>query len=159
MKEYTIGVVDTMFSRADMGGLAIRTIRESRIPCTIVRYTVPGFKDLPAACAILFEKKKCDIVIALGMAGLAAVDKLCAHEASLGIQMAQVKYAKHVIEVFVYEDEGNGDDKKLASIMADRTRKHALNVVDLLRAPSSLTSRAGTGQRQGGPNKKSITLP
>jgi riboflavin synthase len=157
MKEYIIGIADTMFARGDMGGLAEKTIRDSKKPVKIIRYTVPGFKDLPAACCMLFEKG-CNIVVALGMAGGAPIDKTCAHEASLGIQMAQVKYVKHIIEVFVFQDEAVGDDRKLSSIMADRTQKHALNALDLLFDPKSLTRRAGTGQRQGGPNSKAVQL-
>ncbi len=147
-----------MFARGDMASVAIKAIEGSGRPVKLVRYTVPGFKDLPVACSILFEKHGCDIVIALGMAGGAPIDKQCAHEASLGIQMAQVKYCKHVVEVFVFQDEAAGDDARLAQIMRDRTRKHALNALDLLFDPASVTKRAGTGQRQGGPDSKALEL-
>lgn len=156
--KHRVGVADTMFSRGDMGALAINTIKASGKPVEIIRYTVPGIKDLPVACRNLLFDKGCDTVIALGMVGGKPIDKQCGHEASLGIQFVQISAGRHILEVFVHEDEGNGDDEKLAAIMRDRTVKHALNALDLLFDPISLTKRAGTGQRQGGPNAKSIKL-
>ncbi|OIO25655.1 riboflavin synthase [Candidatus Micrarchaeota archaeon CG1_02_55_22] len=153
-----IGVADTMFSRGDMGAVAVRTIKASGKPVEIVRYTVPGIKDLPVACKKLFFDHGCDIVIATGMVGGKPVDKQCGHEASLGIQSVQISASRHILEVFVHEDESAGDDVRLAEIMADRTEKHAQNALDLLFNPASLTLRAGTGQRQGGPNASRVRL-
>ena len=152
-----IGIADTMFARADMGSLAIKTIKNSRKEVEIKRYTVPGIKDLPVACKKLFEEEKCDIVIALGMAGSKPIDKTCAHEASLGLSHVQLLANRHILEVFVHEDEAQ-NDAELASIMRDRTIKHAQNALDLLFNPESLEKKAGTGQRQGSKNAASFEL-
>jgi riboflavin synthase len=55
---------------------------------------------------------------------------------------------KHIIEVFVHEDEAP-NERELAALMDRRTREHALNVVKLLFKPGILEKEAGTGQRQG----------
>jgi riboflavin synthase len=113
-----------------------------------VRYTVPGFKDLPVACKILLERRRCDAVIALGMAGRAPIDELCAHEASQGLQQVQLATNKHVIECFVHTPEAR-DEADLASLMDARAREHAENVYYLLAEPSRLQDAAGQGLRQG----------
>jgi riboflavin synthase len=86
--------------------------------------------------------------MALGMPGANEKDKMCAHEASQGLIMAQLMTNIHIIEVFVHEDEGK-DEKELAFLMDRRTREHALNVIKLLLKPENLIREAGTGQRQG----------
>ena len=80
-----IGVVDTMFARYDMGAEAVDELKQ----CAghgerfeVVRRTVPGFKDLGVECKKLIEEQGCVIVVALGMPGKAAIDQVCAHEAS-----------------------------------------------------------------------------
>jgi len=80
-----IGIADTTFARVNMADFAIDTIRKNSKD-EIERYTVPGIKDLPVACKILFDKYKCDVVMALGMAGPKPIDKQCSHEATLGLQ-------------------------------------------------------------------------
>jgi riboflavin synthase len=82
------------------------------------------------------------------MPGANEKDKMCAHEASQGLIMAQLMTNIHIIEVFVHEDEGK-DEKELAFLMDRRTREHALNVIKLLLKPENLIREAGTGQRQG----------
>jgi riboflavin synthase len=114
----------------------------------IVRYTVPGFKDLPVACLKLFKEDKCDLVIALGMAGPMPIDKQCAHEASLGLQTVQLQTTKHIIEVFVHMDEAKSD-KELKNIAINRATKHAKNALELLKGKTALTPFAGSGRRQG----------
>ncbi len=109
---------------------------------------MPGFKDLPVACKILLEKRGCVAVIALGMAGPAPIDELCAHEASLGLQQVQLSTGKHIIECFVHTPEAR-DERDLADLMNRRAREHALNVYYLLADPKRLARRAGTGLRQG----------
>jgi len=148
MKKCKIGIVDTMFARADMAGFAIDEINRKFPGTKIVRSTVPGVKDLAIGCVLLDKKQKCDVLMALGMVGAQSVDKTCGHEASLGIQMAKMKLEKHIIEVFVHEDEGK-DERDLYSIFEDRTRKHAVNAVLLATAPSELLKFAGKGKRQG----------
>lgn len=143
-----IGIVDTMFARADMASFAVDEI-EKKFPGTkIARATVPGVKDLAAGVVLLDKKEHCGIYMALGMVGAQAVDKTCGHEASLGIQMAKMKLEKHIIEVFVHEDEGK-DEADLYSIFEDRARKHAVNAVLLATKPSELSKFAGKGKRQG----------
>ncbi len=142
-----IGIADTTFSRINMGKIAIDELRKNA-SVQIERYTVPGVKDLPVACKILIEKKKCDIVMALGMPGSQPIDKMCAHEASQGIIQAQLMTNTHIIEVFVHEDEGK-NETQLAWLMEKRTREHAQNVIKLLFHKEQLEREAGTGQRQG----------
>ncbi|HIH75803.1 MAG TPA: riboflavin synthase, partial [Methanomassiliicoccales archaeon] len=100
----SIGIVDTTFARTDMGGAAIDELKNYGTGYKIIRRTVPGIKDLPVAAKILLEEG-CDIVMALGMPGSKPTDKMCAHEASTGIIAAQLATNKHIIEVFVHEDE------------------------------------------------------
>ena len=109
------------------------------------RYTVPGIKDLPVACQTLFQNYGCDIVMALGMPGAEPIDKQCSHEASLGLMQVQLKEKKHVLEVFVHLDEGGN----LMSITEDRTYKHTLNALALLKGKTELSRFAGQGKRQG----------
>ena len=154
-KTTVIGIADTMFARGDMGSLAEQTVRKEAPEAIIHRVTVPGLKDLPVACNRLLERRGCQIVIALGMPGAKPVDKQCAHEASLGLQQVQLMTSKHVLEVFVHEDEGR-DDKDLAEVMRNRTVKHSINAVNMLTDPGWLRQRAGTGQRQGRENAKAL---
>ena len=142
-----VGIADTAFARYDMGTAAIDELKR-HCSVTIERYTVPGIKDLPVACKKLFEEHGCDIVMALGMPGSKPVDKTCAHEASMGIIICQLMTSKHIIEVFVHEDEAP-DARSLAALMDKRAREHALNVYKLMFKPRMLENEAGTGQRQG----------
>lgn len=142
-----IGICDTTFARYDMAKSALDEIKKNTT-AKIIRYTVPGVKDLPVACKKLLEEEKCDIVMALGMPGKAEIDKICAHEASMGIISAQLMTNKHIIEVFVYEDEASSDIE-LAKLADKRVREHALNAINLILHPEKLTKMAGTGQRQG----------
>lgn len=142
-----IGIADTTFARVDMGGIAIDEIRK-HASVGLERYVVPGIKDLPVACKKLIEERGCDLVMALGMPGGAEKDKVCAHEASQGLILCQLMTNKHVIEVFVHEDEAR-NAKELAWLMEQRTREHAVNAVRLALRPKELEKLAGTGQRQG----------
>ncbi|HJN56711.1 riboflavin synthase [Candidatus Woesearchaeota archaeon] len=142
-----IGIADTTFARVDMAGFAIGVINNNS-EHEIERYTVPGFKDLPVACKLLFEKYKCDIVMAFGMAGPEPIDKQCSHEASMGMQMVQVEAGKHILEVFVHMDESE-DEKEIFEIAKNRAEKHALNALVLLEGKEALTKNAGMGKRQG----------
>lgn len=169
-----IGIADTTFARIDMAQFAIDAIKRNS-DAKIVRYTVPGFKDLPVACKKLIEYDKCDIVIALGMAGKAPIDKQCAHEASTGLQNAQLMTNKHILEVFVYMDEAKPtkikgfrdtknakrflvNEKELYLIAKNRTEKHALNALALLKGKTELTKFAGTGKRQGKEDEDPIII-
>lgn len=142
-----IGIADTTFARIDMGRIAAEEIRK-HASVGIERYVVPGIKDLPVACKKLIEERGCDLVMALGMPGGAAKDKVCAHEASQGLILCQLMTNRHIIEVFVHEDEAK-DAKELAWLMEQRTREHAVNAVRLALRPKDLEKLAGTGQRQG----------
>jgi riboflavin synthase len=146
-----IGVVDTMFARYDMGAEALDELKQcpgygSRFE--VVRRTVPGFKDLAVECKRLIEQQDCRIVVALGMPGKAAIDQVCAHEASQGLMQAQLMTSTHILEVFVHENEED-DPVRLAAVCQDRARKHALNAYWMLYEPEQLVRQAGQGVRQG----------
>ncbi len=143
-----IGIADTTFARWDMGGSAIDELKTLGTGFKIIRYTVPGIKDLPVACKKLIDEQNCDIVMALGMPGPKDKDKNCAHEASTGIIQVQLMTSRHVLEVFVHEDEAN-DPRTLAWLADRRSREHARNAYDLLFRPEVLTKNAGKGLRQG----------
>ena len=143
-----IGIVDTTFARYDMGGAAINELKNLGTGFKVERYTVPGIKDLPVACKKLFEEKDCDIVMALGMPGPKPIDKQCAHEASSGLIQVQLLTNRHIIEVFVHEDEAK-DDKELKWLADRRSREHAENVYNLLFRPELMTKQAGKGLREG----------
>lgn len=151
-----IGVADTTFARVDMAKFAIDVIKKNS-DAKIVRYTVPGFKDLPVACKRLFEEDKCDIVMAFGMAGKKPIDKQCAHEAAIGLQAAQLMTNKHILEVFVHMDESK-KEKEIYQIAKNRAEKHALNALALLKGKTELTKYAGTGRRQGKEDEGSIRV-
>lgn len=143
-----IGVADTTFARVDMGSFVIDELKKTGTGFRVERYTVPGVKDLPVAAKKLFDERECDIVIALGMPGANDIDKVCAHEASTGLIHVQLLANKHVIEVFVHEDEAK-NAKELAWLAERRSREHAVNAYDLLFRPERLSKNAGKGLRQG----------
>ena len=146
-----IGVADTTFSRVDLGAIALGAIRASGEDVEVVRVTVPGVKDLPVACKKLIEEDGCGVAMALGMPGAKPIDKMCAHEASLGLIQAQLLTNIHIVEVFVHEDEGNSESD-LLSLCRERASKHAKNALALLLHPHSLAKGAGMGRRQGRPD-------
>ncbi|RLI90184.1 MAG: riboflavin synthase, partial [Candidatus Altiarchaeales archaeon] len=82
---------------------------------------------------------------------------ICAHEASLGLIMAQLMTNKHILEVFVHEDEAKSDEE-LIKITEDRVRKHAKNALLLLFKPELLIRNAGKGKRQGQEDVGAIKL-
>jgi len=142
------GVADTTFSRVDMGKIAIETIRKLSPNSTIVRYTVPGIKDLPVAAAKLFEMG-CDGVITLGWVGKTKLDKYSYLAASTGLINVQIYYKKHIMDVTIHEDESENEES-LLNIATDRARKHAENLVKLvIEGGEALTPYAGQGLRQG----------
>jgi riboflavin synthase len=143
-----VGIVDTTFSRVNMGAAALDEI-EKRAPEKLIvrRVTVPGVKDLPAAARKLFDDGA-HLVIACGMVGPEDVDKTCGHEASLGLMWIRAQLGKPLLEVFVHMDEVK-TDKDLKWLAEERTREHALNAVWMLLEPERLVELAGPGQRQG----------
>lgn len=146
MRKY--GVVDTTFSRVDMGSIVIKTIRAEDPDAEIIRYTVPGIKDLPVAAKRLLEEG-CDGVITLGWVGKTMLDKYSYLATSIGLIMTQILTSKHIIDVTVHEDEID-DEEKLKELAIDRATKHAINLVKLVRdGRNSLTPYAGKGLRQG----------
>ncbi|MBA2869254.1 riboflavin synthase [Methanococcus maripaludis] len=143
-----VGIADTTFARVDMASAAIKKLNEMTSNIKIIRYTVPGMKDLPVACKKLMEEQGCEITMALGMPGGKDKDKVCAHEASQGLMIAQLMTNKHIIEVFVHEDEAvNG--KELDWLAKRRAEEHAENVYYMLFKPEFLQKSAGKGLRQG----------
>ncbi len=145
-KRYRIGVVDTTFSRVNMGVFALEELGKYSDVET-VRVTVPGMKDLAVACKKLLDGG-CDICVAIAMVGSHKLDETCAHEANMGIMNAQLMTNKHILSVFVHESETD-NDKELLDICIDRTKKHARNAYLLAAKPGELTKNAGTGRRQG----------
>ena len=143
-----IGIVDTTFARVDMGSCAVDELMKTGTGFKVERYTVPGVKDLPVAAKKLIEEKGCDIVMALGMPGPEQIDKMCAHEASTALIQVQLMTNKHIIEVFVHEDEAK-DGKELSWLAERRAREHAINAYDLIFKPERLAKNAGKGLRQG----------
>jgi len=150
-----------MFARYDMAAEAIDELKR----CSgygerfdVVRRTVPGFKDLGVECKKLIEEDGCRIVVALAMPGRAAIDQVCAHEASQGIMLAQLLTNTHVLEVFVHENEEE-DPARLAAVCVDRARKHARNAYWMLYEPEQLTRRAGQGVRQGYEDARPLPSP
>jgi len=143
-----IGVVDTTFARVDMGSFATDELKRTGTGFKVERRTVPGVKDLPVAAKKLIEEDGCDIVVALGMPGREEIDKVCAHEASTGLIQVQLLTNKHIVEVFVHEDEAK-DEKQLAWLAERRAREHAINAYDLIFRPERLHKNAGKGLRQG----------
>ena len=142
-----IAIVDTMFSRVDMGAIAMDEICHAYPDVEIMRRTVPGIKDLPVECKRMLDDGA-DIAMALGMVGGAPIDTQCGHEASLGIQQAKLMTNKHIIEVFVHENEA-WSAKELKGIFENRVRKHTRNAVLLVKDPDALVRKAGMGVRQG----------
>ena len=142
------GVVDTTFARFDMGRSVIDELQKTGTGLRIVRYTVPGIKDIPVAALRLLKDEGCDIVIACGMPGSKALDKISAQTASNGIMQAQLQTGKHIIEVFVHEEEASTPGE-LAWLMDRRAREHAVNAYYLVFDRSRLTEKAGKGLRQG----------
>ncbi len=151
-----IGIVDTSFSRFDMATSAVDELAKQGGGYEILRYTVPGIKDLAAGAKILFDRGA-DLVLTLGMVGRQTVDKDCALAADFGLQMVQATTGKHIIGVMVHEEEA-ADESKLAWLFDRRTREHAINAYDLLFRPEAIRKRAGTGQREGYPDAGPIRL-
>ncbi|MFX1237920.1 MAG: riboflavin synthase [Promethearchaeota archaeon] len=157
MSKINIGIADTTFSRVDMGKMAINEIENTTSKVKLIRYTVPGMKDLPVACKILFDQYDCEICLAFGMPGPVDKDKVCAHEASQGIIMCQLMVGKHIIECFVHEDEAQTPEK-LIEVCDNRAREHAQNALKILFEKDWLEKNAGKGLRQGYPDVGPIRL-
>jgi len=147
---YTIGVIDTSFARVDMAKEAIEIITQNLPRARIIRYTVPGIKDIPVACKKVLEEA--DIAISFGWVGRSLIDKYSYLAASIGLTFVQILTGKHVIDVTVHEDEADSE-KELYRIAVNRAQKHALNLVILLTmGREGLTPYAGMGLRQGHPD-------
>lgn len=142
-----IGIIDTTFARVNMGAIAIDELRRNYPNISYTRKTVPGIKDLPVECKKILDSDF-NICMALGMVGSAPIDTQCAHEASIGIQHVKLMTNKHVIEVFVHENEA-WSGEEFVEICQNRIRKHVHNSVKLILDPENLTRQAGRGVRQG----------
>ena len=143
-----VGIADTTFARVDMARHAVRALQSAGTGFRIARRTVPGMKDLPVACRQLFQEERVDLCLAFGMPGKAEYDKVCAHEASLGLMFTGVLEAKPIVECFVFEGEAK-DDQELATLAQRRAEEHALNAYAMLFRPKTLQRAAGEGLRQG----------
>ncbi|MEE8359118.1 MAG: riboflavin synthase [Candidatus Hydrothermarchaeales archaeon] len=152
-----VGMVDTTFARYDMAKDAIDEIKKTTTGIKIIRRTVPGIKDLAAECKILMDEENCDACMAFGMPGPEEKDKASAQVASQGLMIAQLLTNKHILEIFVHEDEST-DRKELAKLCENRSREHAQNLVKMLLHPEKLTKKAGTGQREGFKDKGPLRI-
>lgn len=151
---WVVGIVDTTFARVDMARYAIEVLTQHIPDIKIVRYTVPGVKDIPIAAKKVLNQA--DIAMTFAWIGPSLVDKLSYLAASMGLIIIQILTEKHIIDVSVHEDEAENDEE-LLSIAMDRAKKHAINVVYLLtRGSQALTPYAGKGLRQGLPDKGPI---
>ena len=150
MQKVRVGVADTTFARVNMAKFSIEILKQYE-NFEIIRYTVPGIKDLPIAAKKLFDEEGCDIVIALGMPGPHLLDKQSSQVASMGLVIAQLMTNKHVIEVFVHEDEAT-NNSELFEIAKNRSEKHTKNLANLILKPEELIKNAGMGKRQGYPD-------
>ncbi|MGB1585956.1 MAG: riboflavin synthase [Thermoplasmatota archaeon] len=141
------GIVDTTFAVCRQGPRAVDQLNKHGVPSDRIAWrTVPGFKDLGVAARQLIDAG-CDIVIACGMAGPEEIDKQCAQDASLGLQMCQQATGVPVLEVIIHMDEADG--QALIDVVDNRVREHATNAFWMMEHPGELTQRSGTGQRQG----------
>nr|WP_083773985.1 riboflavin synthase [Acidilobus saccharovorans] len=146
-----VGVIDTTFSRVDMGSVAEEVLREELPDYRVVRYTVPGIKDLPGAARRLIDMG-CDGIITLGWVGASQVDKYSYIAMSVGLVMLSVLTGKVIVDVTVHEDESQ-DPRELKEIAINRARAHAENLVKLLTGGlDALRPWAGQGVRQGRPS-------
>ena len=146
-----IGVCETTFARFEMGAAAIDELKKYASDIKIIHSVVPGVKDLPVAYKKLIEEEDCEIVMALGMPGPMEKDKMCAHEASTGLIRAQLMTNKHILEVFVHEDEED-NEKDLKILAETRAREHAQNLIKMMFKPKQFSKEAGKGKREGKPD-------
>jgi riboflavin synthase len=146
-----VGVIDTTFARVDMGSEALAVLREELPSYRIMRWTVPGIKDLPGAAKRMIDSG-CEAVITLGWVGRKEVDKLSYLAMSIGLMMVSILTGRIIIDVTVHEDEAE-DPRELKKIAVERARAHAKNLALLLtRGPEYLSRWAGMGLRQGYPH-------
>ncbi|MGC9072111.1 MAG: riboflavin synthase [Acidilobus sp.] len=134
-----------------MGSIAEETLRELLPEYRVMRYTVPGIKDIPGAARRMLDMG-CDGLITLGWVGPAEVDKFSYLAMSVGLIVLQVLTGKIIIDVTVHEDEAS-TPSELKGIAINRARAHAENLAKLLRGGlEALRPLAGKGVRQGRPN-------
>ena len=146
-----VAVIDTTFARVDMGSVALEVLRRRLPGYRIVRWTVPGIKDLPGAARRAFDRG-CNAAITLGWVGRREADRLSYLAMSVGLITLQVLTGRLLIDVTVHEDEADSPEE-LRRIALDRARKHAENLALLLReGPEALVPMAGRGLRQGYPD-------
>lgn len=146
-----VGVVDTTFARVDMARYVIEVLEKELPAYRIIRHTVPGVKDIPAAAKRIIDLG-CDGVITLGWVGPGQVDKYSYLASSLGLIMLGVMTGKVIIDVTVHEDEAEKPEE-LKRIAVHRAKAHAENLVAMLKeGPQALTPKAGMGVRQGYPD-------
>ena len=144
-----IGIVDTTFARVDMAKYAILELQELNPKILIERITVPGFKNTPWAAKLLLTERECDAVMVFGWIGKSITDKITYAVASMGLIFVQLETRKPIVDVTVHEDEAETEEE-LYKIAIDRSKKHARNLILMLK--NELTKWAGKGLRQGKPD-------
>ncbi len=140
-----------------MGSIAVEELKKLIPNAVIVRRTVPGLKDIPVEMKILMKNEGCDAGIALGWVGPTLTDKITYAVYSLALQLVQLEFEKHIIDVTVHEDEAECEED-LYRIAMDRVRKHVRNLVALLLEREKLSMFAGAGLRQGRPDVGPIVV-
>ncbi len=143
-----IGIVDTTFARVDMAKYAIEELKNNEPSVLISRITVPGFKNTPWAVKRLLDEGS-DAVMVFGWIGPTTVDKITYAVASMGLVLLQIQYGRPIIDVTVHEDEAKSE-RELLEIAIDRSKKHARNLILMLKG--DLSRYAGMGLRQGRPD-------
>jgi len=143
-----VGVVDTTFARVDMASEAIDEIKSLAPDVEVRRITVPGIKNTIWGAKKL-AREGCTALLVLGWVGPSLTDKLSYLAMSIGLIELQIHLDVLILDVTVHEDEA-ADERELKSIAVDRSRKHARNLVALLRG--DLSRLAGMGLRQGRPD-------
>lgn len=146
-----VGIVDTTFARVDMARYVLEILERELPGYRLVRHTVPGIKDVPAAARRLLDMG-CEAVITLGWVGAGLVDKYSYLASSIGLVMLGVTTGKIIIDVTVHEDEAEKPEE-LKRIAIERAKAHAENLVALIKGGlQALTPKAGMGVRQGYPD-------
>ncbi len=140
-----------------MGSFVVDAIRRNTKRLKVRRRTVPVIKDLAVAYKKLLEEEGCEACVALGMPGPTPKDKASTQVASQGLMLAQLMTNKHILEVFVHEDEASTKEE-LYMLCENRAREHAQNLIRMLLYPEEMIKRAGTGQREGFPDVGALKM-
>ncbi len=145
-----IGVADTTFARVDMGGFAVDELKATGTGFKVERCTVPGVKDLPVAAQEAHRGARVrDRDGARDARRAGHRQDLRPRGVARALIQVQLMTNRHIIEVFVHEDEA-ASAKELAWL-AERRREGARGerVRPAVQARAARGRNAGKGLRQG----------